>query len=153
MLPSLQRPSTAEVRSAIRVFRAIVEGAAPVDYAELTAAITNLMNIAARMKGEPAGDEEQTLQRRSSPADHVVVQERFTELRVLTADDDAASDLWTAMPLDDLGDLYHDIRVSEDMFECGDETGARWDFRFGFENHWGEHALSLVGYLLHSYRA
>ena len=147
----MTRPPTGEVRTAIMQFRAIVEGDSAVDYCELAAALTKLLDTAARMKGEPAG-EGPDLERRDALADSLVVRERFSDLHVETADDKVASDEWTIMPVGDLDEIYHDMRVVEDTFESGDEMGARWDFRFGFEHHWGEHALSLIGYLLRSYR-
>jgi hypothetical protein len=152
MTPVLQRPDSNEVIAAIRAFRSIVEQGSREDYAALIAATTKLLETAARMKGETAGDTQIELpERRSSPEDHRVVQEGFPEIHTSQADDVAAEE-WTVMPLDDLGDLYHDICVVDDLFLGGFEADARFEFRLGFELHWGEHALALIEYLLRSYR-
>jgi len=146
------RPSTDEVRSAISAFRAVVEHGSSEDFTGLIAATTKLLELAARMKDEKPDDRELDLLRRSSPDDHAVIQARFPELYSGDADDLKAADTWTPMPWDDLGDLYHDVRIVDDLMEAGHEADARWEFRFGFEQHWGEHALRLLGYLLRSYR-
>lgn len=49
--------------------------------------------------------------------------------------------------LDDLGDVYADLRVGLDTLERGTEDDARdalWAWRFGFESHWGEHATGAI---------
>jgi hypothetical protein len=148
----MQRPSTAEVLSAISAFRGVVEHGVSEDYAALTAAIAKLVETASRMKDEPASDMADRAPRRSPEEDYAIVEPRFSVLIGSGHGDPPEAEAWTHMPFDDLLDLYHDMRVVEDLFEAGDEVGARWDFRFGFENHWGEHALSLLGYLVSSYR-
>jgi hypothetical protein len=145
------RPDSSEVVSAIRAFRAMVENGGREDPAVLIAVTTKLLETASRMKGEAVGVERLERPDRSASEDHLVVQAKFAHLHTTHADDVAAEE-WTPMPLDDLGDLYHDICVVDDLFLDGFEASARWQFRFGFENHWGEHALSLIGYLLRSYR-
>lgn len=148
----LQRPSTDEIRFAIRQFRMVVESGSGEDFTALIIVTTTLLALAARMKGEQPDDDDVDVPRRSSPEDHAVIQARFSSLYDRGDDDQEAAEGWTHIPWDDLGDLYHDMRTVDDVFEFGREADARWEFRFGFESHWGEHALSLIGYLLRSYR-
>ncbi len=148
----MERPSTDEIRSAISAFRVLVEDRPSKDFTGLIAAMTKLLELAARMKDEKLGEHDLDMPRRSAPDDHAVIQARFPELYTSHEDDLEAADRWTLMPWDDLGDLYHDVRVVDDMLEAGHDADARWEFRFGFEQHWGEHALRLLGYLLRSYR-
>ncbi len=145
------RPNSSEVISAIRAFRAVVEQGSHEDYGTLIAATTKLLETASRMKGEAVDGDVVERPDRSASEDHRIVQAKFAHLHTNHADDITAEE-WTIMPLNDLGDLYHDICVVDDLFLDGFEADARWQFRFGFENHWGEHALSLIGYLLRSYR-
>jgi hypothetical protein len=149
----MQRPTTSEVMSAVRTFRAVVERGGDPNYTSLIASVIKLLEVAARMKGEQPGDENPGEPHR--PVQRLarleIVHAHFSELHSNHADDLDAEE-WTTMPLDDLGDLYGDMSEVDDLFLGGREADARWEFRFGFESHWGEHALALIGYLLRSYR-
>lgn len=148
----MNRPPTDEVRSAISAFRVAVEEGSGEDFTGLIAATTKLLELAARMKDEKPNERDLDVPRRSAPEDHAIIQSRFPGLYTGHEDDLEAADTWTLMPWNDLGDLYHDVRVVDDLMEAGHEADARWEFRFGFEQHWGEHGLRLLGYLLRSYR-
>ena len=45
---------------------------------------------------------------------------------------------------DDLSDLYVDIKVGLIKWERGDSGGALWEWRFGVESHWGDHATAAL---------
>lgn len=45
---------------------------------------------------------------------------------------------------DDLSDLYVDIKVGLIKWERGDSGGALWEWRFGVETHWGDHATAAL---------
>jgi hypothetical protein len=48
---------------------------------------------------------------------------------------------------DDLADLYRDLKDGLALWHAGNpqsRTDAIWEWRFGFENHWGRHALSAL---------
>lgn len=148
----MDRPSTQEIRSAISQFRSVVEIGPGEDFTALIATTTKLLELAARMKGEEPDEHDLDLPRRNAAEDAAVVAARFPSLYGAEADDREAAEEWTQMPWNDLGDLYHDVMIVADLLESRREADARWEFRFGFENHWGEHALRLLGYLLRSYR-
>lgn len=149
----MERPSTGEIRSAIVAFRAVVESGTGEDFTTLIATTTKLLELAARMKGEEPSDDTSDFPDRNAPEDFAIVHAGFPSLSAAqNADDREAAAEWTLIPWDDLCDVYHDIRTVEGLLEGGQEADARWQFRFGFENHWGEHALRLIGYLLRSYR-
>lgn len=56
--------------------------------------------------------------------------------------------------VDDLGDIYKDVKKGLLNFDLGtiaSKDQAVWDWKFGFEKHWGQHAidaLRTIHYLL-----
>lgn len=53
--------------------------------------------------------------------------------------------------IDDLGDIAGDLDEVLWYFENSTNSEAIWHFRWGYQNHWGEHLHSLRSYL-HSSR-
>lgn len=45
---------------------------------------------------------------------------------------------------DDMIDIYIDIKKGLILFEQGHIVNAIWEWRFGLEIHWGEHATSAI---------
>jgi hypothetical protein len=43
---------------------------------------------------------------------------------------------------DDLADIYRDLKAGLSIFEANHPIDAAWEWRFGFQTHWGHH---LVG--------
>jgi hypothetical protein len=43
---------------------------------------------------------------------------------------------------DDLADIYRDLKAGLLLFEADHPIDAAWEWRFGFQTHWGQH---LVG--------
>ena len=43
---------------------------------------------------------------------------------------------------DDLADIYRDLKAGLSLFETNHPIDAAWEWRFGFQTHWGHH---LVG--------
>jgi hypothetical protein len=53
--------------------------------------------------------------------------------------------------VDDLGDIYKELKNSLLLFDTGkpEETeSAVWTFKWGFDNHWGNHCINAI-YALH----
>lgn len=149
----MARPSTSEVRYAIAQFRATVEGGHSGDYDKLIVAIAQLVEVASRMKGEDCSNAEEIQYiERDQFEDFKVANSRFEDMEISSVDDIEASKESTINPPDDLGDIYHDMMTVHDLFEDGQEQDARWAFRFGFETHWGDHALALLRYMLRTQR-
>jgi Domain of unknown function (DUF5063) len=46
--------------------------------------------------------------------------------------------------LDDLQDLYSDLKAGLVAYDAGYVRGAAWQWRFHFTIHWGEHATSAI---------
>jgi hypothetical protein len=49
--------------------------------------------------------------------------------------------------LDDLGDIYVDLRQGLDTLDRGtpeQASDAVWNWKFSFESHWGEHATGAI---------
>lgn len=44
--------------------------------------------------------------------------------------------------VDDLRDIYNDLKCGLELYDAGFQFGAAWHWRFAFSSHWGEH---LVG--------
>lgn len=51
---------------------------------------------------------------------------------------------------DDLGDIYRDVKEGLLLFELGKIDDAIWEWRFGFDTHWGRH-LTRALYVIHNY--
>lgn len=45
---------------------------------------------------------------------------------------------------DDIGDIYSDLKRGLASYEEGDTNAAIWEWRFGFEFHWGVHAVDAL---------
>jgi hypothetical protein len=50
----------------------------------------------------------------------------------------------TASLADDLADIYRDLLGGHRKWARGERTNAHWEWRFGLENHWGEHATGAI---------
>ncbi|MDP3966907.1 MAG: DUF5063 domain-containing protein [Nocardioides sp.] len=49
---------------------------------------------------------------------------------------------------DDLADIWRDLKAGLRGLEAGGpEVSIRWEWRWGFYNHWGEHATAALGVL------
>lgn len=49
--------------------------------------------------------------------------------------------------VDDIGDIYKDIKYGLLIFDLGtaaSQEDSVWNFKFGFEKHWGRHAISAL---------
>lgn len=53
---------------------------------------------------------------------------------------------------DDLVDIYRDLAMGLELYECGKIDDALWEWGFKFQAHWGEHASSAIR-ALHCYLA
>ena len=49
--------------------------------------------------------------------------------------------------VDDLADIYADLRGVAWLLENASPADAVWQFRFGYQSHWGRHLLNLRSYL------
>lgn len=66
--------------------------------------------------------------------------------------DDAEEDkLVCGMVFDDLNDIYRDLMEGVRAYELGAINEAVWLWKWGVDNHWGTHAVSLIK-ALHWYR-
>jgi hypothetical protein len=55
---------------------------------------------------------------------------------------------------DDLADIYRDLRAGLRKWQRGESGEALWEWRFGFQTHWGEHltgALRAIHVLASTY--
>ena len=56
--------------------------------------------------------------------------------------------------VDDIGDIYKDIKRSLLLFDSGSQTvqqHAVWQFKFDFENHWSNHCINAL-YAIHYFQ-
>jgi hypothetical protein len=54
--------------------------------------------------------------------------------------------------VDDVGDIYLEIARGLMLYDLGRAVEALWEWRFGFQTHWGKHATGLLR-ALHYYLA
>lgn len=59
-------------------------------------------------------------------------------------DEDEEDKLVCGMIFDDLNDIYRDLMEGVRAFKAGDLNEAVWLWKFGVDNHWGTHAVSLI---------
>ncbi len=45
---------------------------------------------------------------------------------------------------DDIADIHRDLVGGVKLFHAGNTAEAQWDWRMGFEIHWGRHAVSAL---------
>jgi hypothetical protein len=45
---------------------------------------------------------------------------------------------------DDITDIYRDVVTGLREYEAGRRTQALWEWGFGFQAHWGEHATGAI---------
>jgi hypothetical protein len=45
---------------------------------------------------------------------------------------------------DDFADIYRDLQDGLDKWNRGETGEALWEWRFNFENHWGEHLTGAL---------
>lgn len=53
--------------------------------------------------------------------------------------------------VDDLGDIYRDLKSAILLYDKGSPEeieSALWDFKFNFDNHWGDHCMNAL-YAIH----
>jgi len=65
--------------------------------------------------------------------------------------DDQENDPVLGDLLDDIGDIYKDLKRSLTLFNEGTNLAkntAMWQFKFEFDNHWSDHCISAL-YALH----
>jgi len=148
----LTPPATTELRDAIGTLRAVCEDGPPThDYAELIAAITGLLHLAARMKEEDIGTEDSPPRIDKSAAFQRAAA-RFPDIDFVSDWDRQVGAEKGSFPANDLSEFYADMCEIDALFEAGHTQHARWEFRFGFESHWAQHALSLLAYMLGTHR-
>ncbi len=46
--------------------------------------------------------------------------------------------------LDDLADIYRDLRRGLHILSTGSPDDAMWEWRFSFDTHWGNHATDAI---------
>ena len=63
-----------------------------------------------------------------------------------------ASGLGVGDLLDDLADIWRDLRHGLDLWDAGHELAAQWEWAWSFQNHWGRHAAAAQ-YALHCWMA
>ena len=51
--------------------------------------------------------------------------------------------------LDDICDLYMDMKKIKWRFKNTSQMDALWDFQFGYTTHWGQHLRNLQWYIFH----
>ncbi|HET9267229.1 MAG TPA: DUF5063 domain-containing protein [Vicinamibacterales bacterium] len=51
---------------------------------------------------------------------------------------------------DDISEVFADIRKALVLFDRGHVEAALWEWTFGFQTHWGRHAVSAIR-ALHSH--
>ena len=94
---------------------------------------------------EPVGEPETT---------HELWKTLFDRLQAVLGNNDY---YWTADPLeepkmqlggslaDDLADIYLEMKINLNLLaEGASENEIVWDWRFGFWNHWGAHAVEAL---------
>jgi hypothetical protein len=121
---------------------------------EVETAIRLLLELVARALDLPdvdVDDEGET--ERADDAVYAAVRNRLGVLPVglygtVDPDDVAGEQHLVGDVLDDLGDVWRDVRQGLDAHRAGRPEEACWTWKFTFRNHWGEHAAEALRVLL-----
>lgn len=62
-------------------------------------------------------------------------------------EDRPGDDVMVGDAIDDLTDIYGELRGVTWLCENASPEDALWHFRFGYQSHWGRHLLNLRSYL------
>jgi hypothetical protein len=96
-------------------------------------------------------DYEETLDATLFHATLSIIAQRLGEARyywhVFDPLDDAENTAVCGDLLDDLGDIYKDVRYALLVFHLGQpdcQENALWQFKFDFDAHWGQHCVSAL---------
>jgi len=71
--------------------------------------------------------------------------EQFDPLSVPSAEESTIGDI-----ADDIADIFHDVQKGLWHFDRGRMPDAAWEWAFGFQSHWGRHAVCAMR-ALHAY--
>jgi hypothetical protein len=152
-------------RDYCRLIESFADGKPPALYAQLLSFLSNLAASGVAIpfdmpETELKDDLRMTHQAWSAVAKTISVavhDEVSALIEHHAADDDELPRL--AMFWDDLADIYRDLKHGLRLFEIGTPNGrseAIWEWRFGYENHWGTHlmrALATAHEIRHFLRA
>lgn len=157
--PHTHDPTFVVFRDAAEAYCTEVEavGAEPLDSADERALVLRLRaRVAALVAAAVAlPDVEVTTSDTSRSIDHAAWTDRFAALdRALGS----SATYWTALPTgvgeadialvplaDDLADIWRDLRSALDWLDSGaDPADVVWEWQFGFETHWGLHAVQAL---------
>ena len=129
--------------TASRRFLAFLESDGEGSAAELARELEHLLSAGADV-GLPETDEEAP--QRDALATYkrwyACAQRRFP---ALADSDDETGGRWVG---DDLADIATELEQAVDLWEAGLSRAAQWEFRFGWQTHWGpDHARTLLDWL------
>jgi len=68
-------------------------------------------------------------------------------LHLFNPTDESDKDVVYGDLLDDIGDIYKDLKRSLLIFDIGTDVSkenAVWQFKFDFSNHWGDHCINAI---------
>jgi hypothetical protein len=68
-------------------------------------------------------------------------------LHLFNPTDESDRDISYGDLLDDIGDIYKDLKRSLLIFDIGTDAAkekAIWKFKFTFNNHWGDHCINAI---------
>lgn len=117
---------------------------------EVETAIRFLLELTARALDLPevdVNDDEDT-----PGPDDVAWKSVYDRFRVLPAglyatvdpEDVGGDALFTGDVLDDLADVWRDVRTGLDAYRVGRTSEACWQWRFSFRSHWSAHATEAM---------
>lgn len=69
------------------------------------------------------------------------------DLYYAVADPFVRDELVVGSLMDDLADIYVDLREGIDLLAAGYASDALWHWRFNHDSHWGDHAVGALGAL------
>jgi hypothetical protein len=127
---------------------------------EVETAIRLLLELVARALDLPDADIEDAEDEPDRADDDAIAQvrRRLAVLPVglygtLDPEDVAGDQHLVGDVLDDLADVWRDVRQGLDAFRAGKRDLACWTWKFSFENHWGEHAVEALRVLVIAHHA
>lgn len=136
--------------SAIRAYLDLLTGEPAPDggLERLAEALDGLVGVYHRLPGdsEPRYDEMEP-QAGDRPRLFQLAAATFPQMHIYPDVDLIDGEALTGFAIDDLGDIAGDLTEVLWWLEQGEEATAIWEYRFGYEHHWGEHLHDVRRYI------
>ncbi len=149
--PAEQPPSVIEFVELARTFCSVIESHATLPAPRFLERVHQLLPklyAAALALPDIGWDAPECLEHRGKPTRDLGLTEKLGTANlyreIFDAYGPASEEPVIGSLADDLGDIHAELATALACWNAGNEEGAVWSWRFGFQQHWGEHLTSAL---------